>query len=61
MKQDKSYEEKIADIKKYLKEKEDEVARNKVSEVRSNPIHNNDQIIFDDLPKNEDKKIFLRL
>ena len=40
MKQDKSYEEKIADIKKYLKEKEDEVARNKVSEVRSNPIHN---------------------
>ena len=58
MKQDKSYEEKIADIKKYLKEKEDEVARNKVSEVRSNPIHNNDQIIFDDLPKNEDKKIY---
>ena len=56
MKQEKSYEEKIADIKKYLKEKEEEVARNRASGVRQNPIHNtNDQIIFDDLPKREEK------
>ena len=49
MKEEKSYEEKIADIKKYLREKEEEVARNKISEVRQNPIKkSNDDIKFDD-------------
>lgn len=38
MKQDKTYEEKIADIKAYLREKEQEVETNKRSEVRKNPV-----------------------
>ena len=55
VKQEKSYEEKIADIKKYLKEKEEEVAKNKVSEVRRNPIKKiNDDILFEnDKPNND--------
>lgn len=40
MKREKTYEEKVADIKKYLKEKEDEVARNKVSTTRKKAIVN---------------------
>lgn len=39
MKQEKSYEEKIADIKRYLKEKEAEVESNKITEVRRNPLN----------------------
>lgn len=56
MKQEKSYEEKIADIKRYLKEKEAEVESNKLTEVRRNPLnkerldYNNkkEEIKFDD-------------
>ena len=40
MKREKSYEEKVADIKKYLKEKEAEVARNKVPTTRKKTIVN---------------------
>ena len=41
MKREKTYEEKVADIKKYLKEKEEEVEKNKVSVARkkvNNPL-----------------------
>lgn len=38
MKQEKTYEEKIADIKKYLQTKETEVANNRKKEVRTNPL-----------------------
>ena len=40
MKREKTYEEKVADIKKYLKEKEEEVEKNKVSVVRKKTITN---------------------
>ena len=36
----KSYEDKINDIKKYLEEKEKEVNKNRVNTNRSNPIKN---------------------
>ena len=46
MKQDKTYEEKILDIKKYLQEKEDEISRNKKNQNDIN-IKNKD-ILFDE-------------
>ena len=49
MKREKTYEEKVADIKKYLKEKEEEVARNKVSAPRKNPLNK--------IAKEETKKV----
>ncbi len=51
MSENKSYEEKINDIKNYLKEKENEVARNKIGDVRNNPIKKeiyDDSLVFDD-------------
>lgn len=44
----KSYEDKINDIKKYLEEKEKEVNKNRVNTNRSNPIKNDNDLIFDD-------------
>lgn len=44
MKNEKTYEEKIADIKRYLKEKEEEVRKNRVTEVRRNPVIENNDI-----------------
>ena len=37
MKHEKTYEEKIADIKQYLKEKEEEMEKNKLTDIRKNP------------------------
>ena len=49
MKQEKTYEEKVNDIKRYLKEKEQEVANNKISEVRKNPLKKSEDVFkFDD-------------
>lgn len=50
MNNNKSYEEKIADIKKYLKEKEEEFSQNRVNKQRNNPINKsfNDDLIFDE-------------
>ena len=51
MKQEKSYEERIADIKKYLKEKEEDVANNRASEEKRESIRQkkiSDSLVFDD-------------
>lgn len=42
MKQEKTYEEKIADIKEYLREKEVEMENNRRREIRKNPLEDED-------------------
>lgn len=51
MMDNKSYEDKINDIKKYLAEKEKEVDNNRINKVRSNPVINDQKdygLVFDD-------------
>ena len=50
MSDNKSYEDKINDIKKYLEEKEKEVKDNRVN--KSNPIKNDNGLVFDDYSNN---------
>lgn len=59
MKQEKSYEEKVTDIKKYLKQKEEEVANNRVkksSRVSSEKKYDTKILKFDDIEDNKNIK-----
>ena len=60
MKQENNYEDRIAEIKKYLKEKEDEVANNRASQEKRDIIRQksiSDSLVFDDDDIKEEKII----